>query len=151
VNITFCEEDLSFAKATASRLCLSIRGGSQRNKVTVGPCKWYGEGQEHFWWFGVSAPRCISHTLSNNYVHIAVEMPLFSTNRGHIGGFNAALHLPFRLLILTLRRRGSDSNNRDRLIFVVFCMVGFTINIATHIATSWLKFTINITTNIAAS
>jgi len=26
--------------------------------------------------------------LTYNYVHIAVEMPLFSTNRGHIGGSN---------------------------------------------------------------
>jgi hypothetical protein len=37
------------------------------------------------WNFRVLAPRC-----NPDHVYILVKMPVFSTNRGHIGGSNAA-------------------------------------------------------------
>ena len=64
----------------------------QRDRGT-GASRGYGEGQLMSWPFRVVAP---SGPLSHlDHVYIPTEMPIFSSNRGHIGRFKAAFNCPF--------------------------------------------------------
>ena len=60
---------------------------------------------------GASSSKRLSRRHSrHNHVHAPVEMPIISSNRGHIGSSDGLLHLSFA--DMTPRRRGQSQDDR---------------------------------------
>ena len=68
-----------------------MKQGPQCEKAIGTSSRAYREGRSMFWSFGVlGAP--FRHL---DRVYIPIEMPIFSSNRGYIGGFNSPFYRPF--------------------------------------------------------